>query len=133
VKQQDKDKFGNPVQQEKPKAKDDDHVSEDEKERILRMIEDEDDSDEEEDSSNENDEGPEGKRDPNRKRGSQSSDSIVSDQDLLNRSLQSDCDEAVDSKNYFRYASEKFNAKYDLLEIVDKNERSFKQVAEKMI
>jgi hypothetical protein len=32
-----------------------------------------------------------------------------------------------------RFASDKVNAKFDLLEVIDKNERSFKQVAEKMI
>ena len=39
----------------------------------------------------------------------------------------------MDAENYLRYASEKYNVKHDILEIVDKNERSFKQVAEKMI
>lgn len=32
----------------------------------------------------------------------------------------------MDPTNYLRYASEKVNQKFDLLEIVDKNERSFK-------
>lgn len=45
----------------------------------------------------------------------------------------SDCGEAVDPENYLRYASEKYNSKLDTHEIVDKNERSFKQVAERMI
>ena len=51
----------------------------------------------------------------------------------MNRSLQSDCAEPMVAENYLRYASEKYNAKLDILEIIDKNERSFKQVAEKMI
>jgi hypothetical protein len=51
---------------------------------------------------------------------------MVSEEDLLNRSLQSDGDDAVDPTNFLRYASDKINQKFDLLEIVDKNERSFK-------
>ena len=52
----------------------------------------------------------------------------------MNRSLdQNDCGEPMVAENYLRYASEKYNAKLDILEIIDKNERSFKQVAEKMI
>ena len=47
--------------------------------------------------------------------------------------MELDCGEPVDAENYLRYASEKYNAKLDILEIIDKNERSFKQVAEKMI
>ena len=61
------------------------------------------------------------------------SGSWCSDTDIMNRSLQSDGAEALDSVNYLRYASDKFNQKLDMLEIVDKNERSFKQVAERMI
>jgi len=57
----------------------------------------------------------------------------VSDQDLLNRSLESETEEVISVNNYLRYASDKVNAKFDLLEVIDKNERSFKQVAEKMI
>ena len=66
------------------------------------------------------------------RKGSESG-SWCSDTDILNRSLQSDGAEALDSVNYLRYASEKFNQKLDILDIVDKNERSFKQVAERMI
>jgi hypothetical protein len=51
----------------------------------------------------------------------------------LNRSLESETEEVICATNYLRYASEKVNAKFDLLEVIDKNERSFKQVAEKMI
>ena len=60
-------------------------------------------------------------------------DSFCSDNDILNRELELDCGEPVNAENYLRYASEKYNAKLDILEIIDKNERSFKQVAEKMI
>ena len=60
-------------------------------------------------------------------------DSFCSDNDILNRELELDCGEPINAENYLRYASEKYNAKLDILEIIDKNERSFKQVAEKMI
>ena len=55
-----------------------------------------------------------------------SNGSMVSEEDLLNRSLQSeeaDGEEALDSINFLRYSSEKMNQRFDLLEIVDKNER----------
>jgi hypothetical protein len=61
------------------------------------------------------------------------STSIVSDQDLLNRSLESTTEDVICATTYLRYASDKVNAKFDLLEVIDKNERSFKQVAEKII
>lgn len=59
----------------------------------------------------------------------------MSEQDLLNRSLESDNDGsgAIDAQNFLRYTSDKLNQKFDVLETVDKNERSFKLVAEKMI
>jgi hypothetical protein len=101
------------------------------------MIEQESDSDEEEDSSDGQAANDEGKKkdervgatdkigaDPDGK-GSDDG-SICSEEDILNRSLQSDCDEAIESGNYLRYASDKYAQKQDLLEIVDKNERSFK-------
>lgn len=97
------------------KYADDDHISENEREKILRQIEQED-SDDDSSSSDESNADDEGK----------DSDSIVSDQELLNRSLQSDKDEAVCSSNYLRYASEKVNQRYDMMEVIDKNERSFK-------
>lgn len=58
---------------------------------------------------------------------------MVSEEDLLNRSLQSEGDDAIDPTNYLRYASDIVNQRFDILEIVDKNERSFKHVAEKMV
>lgn len=58
---------------------------------------------------------------------------MSSEQDLLNHSIKSEGEDILDQTNYLRYASEKVNQKFDLLEIVDKNERSFKQVAEQMI
>lgn len=64
-------------------------------------------------------------------------DDISGESDILNRSLRSsdeeDSGKVLDPENYLRYISEKYNASLDVLEIVDKNERSFKQVAEKMI
>ena len=35
--------------------------------------------------------------------------------------------------NYLKYVSDRYNQQTDILEIVDKNERSFKHLAEKMI
>jgi hypothetical protein len=42
-------------------------------------------------------------------------------------------EDAIDPTNYLRYASDIVNQRFDILEIVDKNERSFKHVAEKMV
>ena len=50
----------------------------------------------------------------------------MSEQDLLNRSLGSNGEEVIEADNYLRYASDKINIKFNVLEIVDKNERSFK-------
>ena len=54
--------------------------------------------------------------------------SIVSEEDILNRSLQSDdnVDDPIDRNNYIRYASDFANKRMDVLEIVHKNERAFK-------
>jgi Zn-dependent M32 family carboxypeptidase len=38
-----------------------------------------------------------------------SNGSILSEEDLLNRSLESEGDEAIDPNNFLRYASEKVN------------------------
>ena len=85
------------------------------------MIDAEDSSDEEEDSSEDipdageiaRDGAVEMKGDADIK-GSESG-SWCSDVDILNRSLGSDGDEALDSTNYLRYASDKFNQKFDIL------------------
>lgn len=132
------------VKKETPKSKakeeDDDELDEDEEARLLRMIEQESDSDDEDGESDEEaSEESQEVKETNEKaaakeEGKQGSDnSIISEEDILNRSLQSDCDEAIDSANYLKYVNDKYAQKQDLLEIVDKNERSFKQVAEKMI
>jgi hypothetical protein len=94
----------------------DDHVSEDEKARILRMIEQEDSDEDKSDESS----------DEQQEKEIKDSTSIVSDQDLLNRSLESTTDDVLCSQNFLRFTSDKYNQKYDLLEVVDKNERSFK-------
>lgn len=109
-------------------------MSEDEKKRIMRMIEQEGSSDEEdvsdaEENSGEGDAVKEGKVGGN----ASDNDSFCSDNDIFNRSLQSDCGDAIKAENYLRYASEEYGRKLDILDIIDKNERSFKQVAEKMI
>ena len=62
-----------------------------------------------------------------------SDDSI---QDLTNKSIDSgpsELQEVVDPQNYLPYISDKFDLKNDVLEVIDRNERSFKIVAEKMI
>jgi len=41
--------------------------------------------------------------------------------------------DVVDQNNYLPYISDKFDQKHDILEEIDKNERSFKIIAEKMI
>ena len=39
----------------------------------------------------------------------------------------------VDEENYLPFISDKYELKTDVLEVIDRNERSFKMVAEKMI
>ena len=65
--------------------------------KLLAMIENESSSDDSDDSVSH--EGKEKK----------SNGSMVSAEDLLNRSLQSDGEDAIDPTNYLRYASEKIN------------------------
>ena len=65
-------------------------------------------------------------------------DSIESDsiQDIANQSIDSgpvDVPKIKSSENYLPFISEKFAFKNDILEVIDRNERSFKIVAEKMI
>ena len=127
----------------KEKEKSNDELSEGAEARLLRMIEQESDSDDEEGTEEEASEESQDEHIKDKKQkatkeveeGKQGSEngSINSEEDILNRSLHDDGDEAIVSANYLRYASDKFSQKQDLLEIVDKNERSFKQVAEKMI
>ena len=52
--------------------------------------------------------------------------SINSEEDIINRSLDSDGDDAIDSINYLRYVSDSLAQKKDMLQVVDRNERSFK-------
>ena len=111
-------------------------MSEDEQKRIMRMIEQEDSSDEDDDLDDDDESGQSGKGGAKKEaKGGEGSDndSFCSDNDILNRSLQSDCGDPASAENYLRYASEEYSRKIDILEIIDKNERSFKQVAEKMI
>lgn len=64
----------------------------------------------------------------------QGSDSF--EEDIANRSLNAEDEDelvVIESMNYLKYVSDRFNQQTDILEIVDKNERSFKQLAEKMI
>lgn len=96
-----------------------------------KMLEDmmkKDDDDDDDDESEQDEDGG----DDN---GSQDSDSVLGE-DIANRSLNAeDEDELIvcDNMNYLKYVSDRYNQQTDPLEIVDKNERSFKHLAEKMI
>lgn len=68
--------------------------------------------------------------------GSKESDEDDSYQEITNKSLDSGPSElqaVVNPQNYKPYISDRFENKHDILEEIDKNERSFKMVAEKMI
>lgn len=63
------------------------------------------------------------------------SNSIISE-DIANRSLdsvQTPTNQIIDTQNYLKYVSDRYSTTNDPLEVVDKNERSFKRVAEKLI
>ena len=77
-------------------------VNEDEKSRILRQIVQE----SSEEASDEED----------------SSHSMMSEEDLLNHSLEIDGEPVIDEQNFIRFVSEQPS----VLDTVDKNERSFK-------
>lgn len=132
------------------KDKDDEKISEDEKQRILRVIEQEEDSsDESSDTSSSASEAQnESESQAERRRNSKGAqareavklgsiaaqDDSFSDNDILNRSLESASESAEaaaatvanNPENFLRYVSDKYNASLDILQIVDKNERSFK-------
>ena len=72
----------------------------------------------------------------NRKKSGEHSSDDDSIQDLTNKSIDSgpsELQEVVDTNNYLPYISEKYESKTDILEEIDRNERSFKIIAEKMI
>ena len=77
---------------------------------------------EQEDS--ESDEPSEGEESEERK---DSDDSMNSD--FLNRSLDENTEQVINKDNFLKFVSSQIN----VLDTVDKNERSFKLVAEKMI
>ena len=115
----------------KPSVKEfneDDEISEGERKRILDEIDlDSDDDEDEDDESSQESVPVEDKKD------SISDDSI---QDLTNKSIDSgpsELQDVVDTLNYLPFISEKHEVKTDVLEVIDRNERSFKMVAEKMI
>jgi hypothetical protein len=86
--------------------------------------EDDSDDDDSDDDSDDNDIGS-----------NKDSDSLL-EEDIANRSLNGEYEDqlvVIDNMNYLKYVSDRFSEKTDILEIVDKNERSFKQLAEKMI
>ena len=85
-------------------------MSEDEKKRIMRMIEQEDSSDDEEDDSDKEDKDSTGQvQNKEGKAEGSDNDSFCSDNDILNRSLENDCGDPIDAENYLRYASDKYN------------------------
>ena len=105
----------------KLKVVDDLHMSAEENARILRKIEQEE-SDvdySKSDSSSETD--------------IVAKSSSVSDQFLLNICGEFPTEDVICSTNYLRFVSDKVSAKFDFLQVIDKNERQFKQVAENMI
>ena len=102
-------------------------MTKDEEARLLReMLEgsSDEDSDDEDKVTDSQAEEPNSAEPKKNKDGSEGS--IESDDALFNKSLGSNDSDAVDPMNFLRYASEKENLKQDLIEIVDKNERSFK-------
>ena len=116
--------------QEKPvkEFNEDDEISEDERKRILDEIDLDSDDDEDEEESSQLSAPVEEKI-----KDSISDDSI---QDLTNKSIDSgpsELQDVVDQDNYLPFISDKYELKTDVLEVIDRNERSFKMVAEKMI
>ena len=87
------------------------------------MASDEDDDDEDDESgSNEEHSSSSGGN------SNKDSDSILAE-DIANRSLIAEDEDqlvVIDSFNYLKYVSDKFNQQTDVLEIIDKHERSFK-------
>ena len=116
----------NTEKSKKGKEDDDENLSEDEKKRVLAAIMDDDSSDEDSNSDEEVSQNSAGLVKNKNEDKASDSGSFCSDKDIYNRDLENDCGEALDSENYLRYASDKYNQKLDILEIVDKNERSFK-------
>ena len=94
------------------------------------MLDSSDEDDDEDESSGSEDE------DSSSKKGS-FKDSEGSIQDITGVSLSSggtsELQEVVNKDNYMPFISERYESANDILEIVDKNERNFKSVAEQMI
>ena len=84
----------------------DENMSEDEKKRVLDAIMDESNSDSEEDSD---ESGAASQKVGKGKQQGSDSGSFCSDHDIYNRDLENDCGDAIDSQNYLRYASDKYN------------------------
>lgn len=104
------------------------------KKMLEKMMNQKDDDDDEDDDDNDE----EGESDLDESGGANNSndDDSLLDEDIANRSLNAEDEDqlvVIDNLNYLKYVSEKHNQQTDILEIIDKNERSFKQIAEKMI
>ena len=98
-------------QEEKKKEKEEDEkeISEDEQKRLLAAIMDDDSSNEESDSDAEVSQNSAGLVKAKDAKDGSDSGSFCSDNDIYNRDLDMDCGEAIDSQNYLRYASDKYN------------------------
>lgn len=115
----------------------DDEISEGERRRILEELEDSDD----EEGDDDDDYGGESDSDSSddkssRDGGNKKEDDSMSDAsmgDLANKSIDSgpqELQDIVDKSNYLPFISQKYEFQNDVLEVIDKNERSFKMVAE---
>lgn len=92
------------------------------------------DDDDDDDDLDEDDDKSESLRSSSGGSSNKASDDL--EDDITNRSLDAEDEDqlvVVDSYNYLKYISDKFNIQNDVLEVIDKHERSFKQLAEKSI
>lgn len=118
----------------------DDEISEGERRRILEELEDSDneEGDDDDDYGGESDSDSSEDR-SSRDGGHKKDDDSMSDAsmgDLANKSIDSgpqELQDIVDKSNYLPFISQKYEFQNDVLEVIDKNERSFKMVAEQMI
>lgn len=94
------------------------------------------DSSSDEESSSEEESGTSDEKEESSGKGKEDSISDDSFQELANKSIDSGPSElqaVADKENYLPFISNKYALNNDILEVIDRNERSFKIVAEKMI
>lgn len=94
---------------------------------------DSDDDDDESSSDEDEEEADDSKQQAENKDSLMDDDSIDEIADKSIDSGPSELQEVVDENNYLPFISDKYEFKNDVLEVIDRNERSFKMVAEKMI